>query len=184
MTGTPDPLLAFLLDELGRMESEAGFRARLAIPTAIEEPGADWRTVRWSYRFTNQQVERSRRYVWALPRERMSEALAGRVTDLEQEVLAAVAADPRLPRSASLANLMMEVQEAALGADVSVVPLADGSLLGFPRDAWALSIPVAATEREVSYRDTLNVYAVSESVRVGPLRLRRPDACRLLPPHA
>ncbi len=184
MTDAADPLMDFLLDELARMELEAGFRARLAIPTVLETPTADWRTVRWSFRFTNQQVERSRRYVWSLPRERMTEALDGRMAAVEQEAAAQAAADPRVPRSASLASLLMEVQEAAMGAEVSVLPLADGSRLGVPHDAWALSLPVSATERDVSYRDALSIYSIKESVRVGPLRLLRPDACRLLPADA
>ncbi len=184
MTDTPDPMMPWLLEELGRMEAAAGLRARLAVPTVLVEPSPDWQTLRWSYRFRWQQVERSIRYVFSLPRDRMANALEARATEVERAAMEVVAGDSRVPQSESLAGMLMELQQAALGAAVTVLQLSDGRRLGFPHDAWALSLPVSDTERRVVYREALATYAISESAQVGPLRLLRPDVCRVLPPDA
>ena len=184
MTDTTDPMMPWLLEELARMELEAGLRARLALPTMVADSEDDWTTLRWSYRFRWQQVERSIRYVFSLPRERMGDALEARAAEVERAALEEVADDPRVPRSESLAMMLIELQEAALGAEVTVVQLSDGRRVGFPHDAWALSLPVSETERRVEYREALATYAISESAQVGPLRLLRPDVCRVLPAEA
>ncbi len=185
MTQPDDPLLPFLLGELERIEAEVGLRARLAIPTIVESPTAarsamDWRPLHWTYRFTWQQVERSRRYVWSLPRERMSEALEPRAAELQQRTLEAIRADPRVPRSASLESMSIELQRSALGGEVSIVSLADGGCVGFPREAWALALPVTAVQRQVRFRQAPGVYTIRESIQVGPLRLLHPEVCRAL----
>ncbi|MCY3569552.1 MAG: hypothetical protein OXH38_13065 [Chloroflexi bacterium] len=184
MTDTPDPMMPWLLEELGRMEAEAGLRARLAVPTVLTEPSDDWQTLRWSFRIRWQQVERSIRYVFSLPRERMGDALEPRASEVERAAMEAVAGDSRVPHSASLAEMLMELQQAALGAEVTVLQLSDGRRVGFPHDAWALSLPVSETERRVVYREALATYAITESAQIGPLRLLRPDVCRVLPAGA
>lgn len=166
------------------MEAEAGLRARLAVPTVLTEPSDDWQTLRWSFRIRWQQVERSIRYVFSLPRERMGDALEPRASEVERAAMEAVAGDSRVPHSASLAEMLMELQQAALGAEVTVLQLSDGRRVGFPHDAWALSLPVSETERRVVYREALATYAITESAQIGPLRLLRPDVCRVLPAGA
>ena len=81
MTDTNDPLLQHLRDEVDRIERFVDQRLPwpdIANPGVVTESG---QTVRWSYRYTWQEVERGRRYVMPLPTDR---ALSARRSALEE----------------------------------------------------------------------------------------------------
>ena len=70
MTDPDDPLAEHLRDEVGRIERLVDQHLAwpvTAIPGVVAEPQ---QTIRWSYRFTWQEVERGRRYVMPLPTNR------------------------------------------------------------------------------------------------------------------
>ena len=71
-----DPLLAFVEAEAARIERELdahfarnGDYLRYILPTTPAPP-SDGRSFRWRYRYTWQEAERARRYVWRLPHDR------------------------------------------------------------------------------------------------------------------
>ncbi len=130
MSDADDPLLAFLHGELEQIEDAVGFSQLLPLPTIpLEASHGESQTLSWSYRFTWQEVERSRRYVLPLDRER---ARAARRPAVEQIVR------------------QLESQ-------------LDGEVAGH-------ALPVGDVRRRVSLNAILNVYAVQESIDVGPLQ--------------
>ena len=86
MTDTDDPLLQHLRDEVGRIERLVDQRLpwpASAIPGVVTESA---QTVRWSYRFTWQEVERGRRYVMPLPTDRAIDARRSALEELRSFV--------------------------------------------------------------------------------------------------
>jgi hypothetical protein len=82
MTDTDDPLIEHLREEVDRIERLVD--QRLPWPdTAIHGiVTQSAQNVRWSYRFTWQEVERGRRYVMPLPVDRAIDARASALTEL------------------------------------------------------------------------------------------------------
>ncbi len=81
MSDPDDPLFEHLRDEVDRIERLVDQHLAwpaTTIPGAVAEPQ---QIVRWSYRFTWQEVERGRRYVMPLPTDR---ALNARRAALEE----------------------------------------------------------------------------------------------------
>ena len=74
MTNPDDPLISHLQDEVARIERSVD--QRLPWPFAVVHglvPEPD-QVIRWSYRYTWQEVERGRRYVIPLPVDRALDA--------------------------------------------------------------------------------------------------------------
>ena len=186
MTDTDDPLLPFLLGELGQIEEAVGLRTRLMLPTVpIDDASEHVQTFRWTFRFTWQQVERGRRYVIPLPRETAAQAIQPIRAEINQIALSTLATDPRVVRrNASIDDMKAKLEALAAGSEVRAQPVADGLTVGFVRDQSVLALPVSAVERRIDYRSGLSAYSISESVRVGQLRLLRPDAVWVVPSAA
>ena len=184
MTDLDDPLLPFLIGELEQIEEAVGLRMRLIVPTApLDDSSADVQTLHWTFRFTWQQVERGRRYVIPLPRETASQALQPVIAEINQIVLSALATDPRLVRNnSSIEEMRAELEALAAGSEVRTQVIEDGRTVGFVHDESALLLPVSAVERRIDYRSGLSAYSISESVRLGPLQVLRPDAVWVVSP--
>ncbi len=184
MTALDDPLLAHLDGELAQIEAAVGLRRRLAVPLVLLAEGLDGvRTFSWSFRFTWQEVERSRRYVIPLPRERAVEAQRGVAAEIGELVWSRLEAEPRVARlTGGEAELRARLESQAAGAPLQTWRLGGGRMVGFVDDLAGLALPLSATRRRVSYRAGLNAYSVSESVQLGELRLLRPELVCLLTP--
>lgn len=75
MTDADDPLMAYLDRELEQIEEEVGLPERLGVPLVpLETHHSEPRTFNWTYRYTWQEVERGRRYVLPLDRDRARSA--------------------------------------------------------------------------------------------------------------
>ena len=75
MTDVDDPLMAYLDRELEQIEDEVNLPERLGIPLIpMEADHGESRTFNWTYRYTWQEVERGRRYVLPLDRDRARSA--------------------------------------------------------------------------------------------------------------
>ncbi len=113
MAQVEDPLVAFVAAEALRIERELDVRfersrayLRFELGLAeLAEADAELRSFRWRYRYTWQEAERARRYVWRLPLER---ALAARR-----------AVEERMD-----ALLRSRLEVIGSGADAVVLPLA------------------------------------------------------------
>ena len=118
MTDLDDPLLPFLIGELDQIEEAVGLNNRLIVPTVtVDDASDDAQTLRWTFRFTWQQVERGRRYVIPLPRETASQALQPVIAEINQIVLSALATDPRVVRNnSSIEEMRAELEALALAA--------------------------------------------------------------------
>ena len=183
MTDLDDPLLPFLIGELDQIEKAVGLNNRLIVPTTpLDDASAEHQTVRWTFRFTWQQVERGRRYVIPLPRETASQALQPVIAEINQLALAALATDPRAIRNdSSVDEMRAELEALAVDSEVRTHLTEDGRTVGFAHDESVLVLPVSAVERRIDYRSGLSAYSISESVSVGPLQLFRPDAVWVVP---
>ena len=99
MANTDDPLLESLRDEVDRIEQLVDERLpwpTTAVAGIVAEGG---QTVRWSYRFTWQEVERGRRYVMPLPADRALNARRSALAELRSLVAdASVVVQPSEPR--------------------------------------------------------------------------------------
>ena len=186
MNDPDDPLLPFLIGELEQIEQVVGIRSRLIVPTSLlEESAEDVQTFRWTYRFTWQQVERGRRYVIPLPREIASLALQPAISEINELALSTLVNSSEVGRrSTSVEDLMSELGGLSAGNEVRTHPIGDGSTLVYVHDDSVLALPVSAVERRISYRTGLSAYSISESVRVGPLRILQPDSVWVVAPDS
>ncbi len=75
MTDADDPLMEYLARELAQIEEDVGLQERLGVPVVpLGAHHSESRTFNWTYRYTWQEVERGRRYVLPLDRERARSA--------------------------------------------------------------------------------------------------------------
>lgn len=106
MTDTDDPLLEHLRDEVDRIERLVNQRLPWPATATPGEVTQSAQTVRWSYRFTWQEVERGRRYVMPLPTDRAINARRSALEELRSLVadtpVAVQQADPRIRYRAGL----------------------------------------------------------------------------------
>ena len=138
MSEHQDPLLSFLFGELDQIAEALAFEEQLLVPVVpLAESHGATQTYSWSYRFTWQEVERGRRYVLPLDRERARSAQRPTIRQIVQQAMSQIDGDP---------------------AD-HVLPASD-------------------IRRRVRFNATLNVYAVAESISIGPVQLRPPKAIR------
>ncbi len=177
MNDPDDPLLPFLIGELEQIKEVVGIRPRLIVPTnSLEESAEDVQTFRWTYRFTWQQVERGRRYVIPLPRETVSLALQPVISEINGLALSTLVNSSEVRRrSASVEDLMAELEALSEGKQVRTHPIADGSTLVYVHDESVLALPLSAVVRRITYRTGLSAYSISESVRIGSLQILQPD---------
>ena len=99
MTDTDDPLLDSLHDEVARIERLVDQRLAWPANTVAGDVADAGQTVRWSYRFTWQEVERGRRYVMPLPTDRAFDARRSALAELRSLVADAnVVVQPSEPR--------------------------------------------------------------------------------------
>lgn len=85
MTDADDPLMAYLDRELEQIEAEIGMPERLGVPLVpLEAHHSEQRTFNWTYRYTWQEVERGRRYVLPLDRERARSAQQSAVNEIAE----------------------------------------------------------------------------------------------------
>ena len=86
MTDTDDPLLDSLHDEVARIERLVDHRLAWPANAVTGVVAETDQTVRWSYRFTWQEVERGRRYVMPLPADRALNARRSALAELRNLV--------------------------------------------------------------------------------------------------
>ncbi len=95
MSDTGDPLLSFLHGELDQIEEAIGLTRHLPVATVpLDRSHEETQTYNWSYRFTWQEVERSRRYVLPLDRERARAARLPAVDQIVRQVESQIDGDP------------------------------------------------------------------------------------------
>lgn len=88
MSDTNDPLLSFLEGELEQIEEAVGFKQQLVVPVVpLKEDHGESQTYSWSYRYTWQEVERGRRYVLPLDRERARAAQRPVIDQIVQQAM-------------------------------------------------------------------------------------------------
>ena len=99
MTATDDPLQDSLHDEVARIERLVDQRLPWPANAVVGDVADAGQTVRWSYRFTWQEVERGRRYVMPLPTDRAIDARRSALAELRSLVAdASVTVQPSEPR--------------------------------------------------------------------------------------
>ena len=99
MANTDDPLLESLRDEVDRIEQLVDERLPWPANAVAGDVADAGQTVRWSYRFTWQEVERGRRYVMPLPAARAFDARRSALAELRGLVADAnVVVQPSEPR--------------------------------------------------------------------------------------
>ena len=168
MTDSDDPLLSFLYGELAQIEEAVGFRRRLIVPIApLEDVDGETQTFNWMFRYTWQEVERGRRYVIPLERERAFNAQQAAIAEIIQLAMSQIMADARVASDMS-GSLVDSAQRVTWASP-------EGVAVEFVNDPSVIALPVSAIRRRVSFRAGLNAYSVSESVLVGPLQLHRPE---------
>ena len=95
MTIPDDPLLDFLQGELEQIEEFVGLKRRLLVPVIpLDEAHGETRTYSWTFRYTWQEVERGRRYVIPLDRERARIAQRPIIEQIVHLVTSQAEADP------------------------------------------------------------------------------------------
>ena len=95
MSESDDPLLPFLLGELEQIEDAVGLKRLLTIPTVpLDASHGEPQTFSWSIRFTWQEVERSRRYVLPLDRERARAAQRPVINEIVSQAMSQIDGDP------------------------------------------------------------------------------------------
>ena len=177
MTESSDPLLPHLLNELDGMRS---IRSQIVVPTTVlADDGTPIQTVSWRYRYTWQEVERSRRYVIPLTTESRKAAQSRAAFKINQLALDAILHDDRVPRLGIdvLPEQMDErVAKANLGGatHVGMVEIEEGIKVYWLRHEDVISIPVSDVRRQVTFRDDLSVYQIVESIDVGDVQLLEP----------
>ena len=86
MTDQDDPLLESLREEVARIEQLMDERLPWPANAVAGVAAETDQTVRWSYRFTWQEVERGRRYVMPLPADRALNARRSALAELRSLV--------------------------------------------------------------------------------------------------
>ena len=86
MANTDDPLLDSLREEVARIERLVDERLPWPANAVAGIAAETDQTVRWSYRFTWQEVERGRRYVMPLPADRAFDARRSALAELRSLV--------------------------------------------------------------------------------------------------
>ncbi len=95
MTQTEDPLLDFLHGELDQIEQALAFDQQLGLPVVpLTDSHAETLTYSWSYRYTWQEVERGRRYVIPLDRQRARTAQRPIIEQIAHLVTSQAESDP------------------------------------------------------------------------------------------
>jgi len=178
MTDSDDPLLGFLAGELVQIAEAVGLERGLPVPvTPLLDSHGQTRTFSWTFRFTWQEVERSRRYVIPLPRERARQAQRAALGEITAWAISQIAADSRVTRDVSSeAALVSALHDQADEAEITTWRSDDGVSIGFVHDPAILALPISEIRRSINYRAGLNVYAISESVSVGALQLLQPES--------
>ena len=94
MTDADDPLMQYLARELAQIEEDVGLQERLGVPVVpLGAHHSESRTFNWTYRYTWQEVERGRRYVLPLDRDRARAAHRPVIDQIGQWVQSQIAKD-------------------------------------------------------------------------------------------
>ena len=173
-----DPLLPFLERNIATFPS---LLSDLIIPVRPLEPDDDvLQTVEFHYRHTWQEVERARRYVKpldALPRE---QAKSSAILQIHSYCFDAILRDERVPRMGL--DLTAEEMDARLANEqelyvehANMVELAMGVAVYWVPNPEVIALPASAVRRQISWREQLSAYQITESVDIGRLEILRPD---------
>ena len=163
-----DPLLPFLKRKI---ETMPDLLSDLIIPVRPLEPDDEvLQTVEIDYRHTWQEVERARRYVKqldALPRE---QAKASAIVQIHRHCFEAILSDVHVARTGPEATTEeIDIERR------SMVELPNGVTIHWVPDANVMALPASTVRRQISWREELSAYQITESLEIGHLEILRPD---------